>query len=144
MTPWNSVVQSFHLRDGRLGPQRVRGMPSRDPAGGGLWGSQTKPNVSLLLSLSLSIIRIYGSNAVIGTMGQTWTSKAHSLDTRNIRLNFILFQCSSNSLFLSSIFLKELKNGGEQHFRQLLTEVSPSKSIFISRFQSPGFTPVFK
>lgn len=36
MTPWNSVAQSFHLRDGRLGAQRVRGMPSRDPARGGL------------------------------------------------------------------------------------------------------------
>lgn len=39
MTPWKSVVQSSHLRDERLGAQKVSGMPSRDPAGGGLWGS---------------------------------------------------------------------------------------------------------
>lgn len=39
MTPWNSVVQSFHPRDETLGAQRVRGIPSRDPARGGLLGS---------------------------------------------------------------------------------------------------------
>lgn len=39
MTPWKSVVQFSHLRDERLGVQRVSGVPSRDPAGGGLLGS---------------------------------------------------------------------------------------------------------
>lgn len=99
MTPWKSVVQSSHLRDEKLGAQKVSGMPSRDPAGGGLWGSQTKPNMSQLLSLP-------GSNAVIGTMGQTWTSKAHRLGTRNVRLNFILFQCRFQFL-ISTICILE-------------------------------------